>query len=106
MYNKEGLEFACDELAEIIDAAQGVIDVEQAITDLIKKICNHDAGVVAETFRPAMLEQFDEIYQCDPATFAENSQWAHEIEDEVPSEDVFDQEGDLVSLDDLDNKSY
>ena len=99
MYSKEGLEFACDELAEVIDQAQGVLNIEAAIDTLIAKISEQDENVVAETFKPAMLEKFNEVYQCDPATFAENSEWAHELDDvSVLIDDEFDLEDDLMSL--------
>ncbi len=101
MFSNEGLEFACDELAEIIDSAQGIIDVETAITDLITKICEQDLDITADTFRAAMLKKFTEIYKCDPKTFAENSQWAHEVEDGNVL-NAISLDGDTTSIEDLD----
>lgn len=102
MFSNEGLEFACDELADIIDRVKGIIDVEDAITKLIATICEQDPNVDGGKFRVAMLEKFIDLYKGDPASFVETCQWAHEIEDDV--NDVLDDVpgGDVIPLGDLD----
>ena len=101
MFTQEGLEFACDELADTIDAAKGIINVEDAITKLIATICEQEPDVDGDKFRVAMLEKFNEIYKGDVASFVETCQWAHEIE---PVENLVDDvmDGDTIPLEDLD----
>ncbi len=102
-YSNEGLEFACDELAETIDAGKGLLVVEVTIAERVKIVCDQDDGIDPIKFLAAMLEKFEELYLCDPYVYAENSQWAYEVgESDDAVIDVLDIEDDLISLDDLD----
>ena len=102
-FSRAGLEFACDELAETIDASQGLMDVEEAIAERVKIVCDQDSDIDPVKFSAALLERFEELYLCDPAVYAENSQWAYEVgESDDVVIDVLDIEDDLVSLDEYD----
>ncbi len=103
MFSKEGLEFACDELAETIDTGKGLLVVEVAIAERVKIVCDQDTDIDPVKFLAAMLEQFEELYLCDPYVYAENSQWAYEVgESDDAVIDVLDIEDDLISLDEFD----
>lgn len=105
MISESQLEDICDELAKTIDDAEGDIDVGTAIDTIVAE--NSD-GTDAGSLRSELLVKFNELYECNPSVYAENSTddivWGREnvIMDNLDNHEI-DGLDDVIPLESLDD---